>query len=188
MRGLMWLLAALSTIASAQDFRGEITPRTTGGAPGPIALGRFRFRTLAFGREGPDYFPLKSAPVQGREYLAEARIDGIEGVASVRFELTDASGRATQALNFWKASDSSTSGEFEGFVTIPNQAFSAAAVGADRNGAPFRVLLRAPVQPAAGGADEPGLFPAAFPAAELGRLQPAIDALDRKSTRLNSSH
>ena len=33
---------------------------------------------------------------------------------------------------------------------------------------------------AAGGADEPGLFPAAFPTAELGRLQPAIDAFKQQ--------
>ncbi|MSV34839.1 MAG: hypothetical protein EXQ47_04480 [Bryobacterales bacterium] len=134
-----------------------------------------RFRTLALGREGPDYFPLKSTAVQGRQYLADARIDGIEGVAAVRFELTDAAGRALQLLSMWKATDSSTDGEFLGLVTIPGQPFRMAAVGTDRRGAAFRVLSRDVIQPPVSGADEPGLVSPGFPAIGQEQIQKIVD-------------
>jgi hypothetical protein len=176
----MWLLFAFCTFLSGQDFRGEIAPSSSDGMPAAISL--FRFQTLAFGREGPDYFPLKSTPVQGREYMAEVRVDGIETVASVRFELTDTSGRALQAVQFWKVTDSSTDGEFIGFVPVPSQPFRIAAVGTDRRGAAFRVLSRAPVQSVAGGTDEPGLLPPGIPASELGRIQQIIDGARRETS------
>jgi len=72
---------------------------------------------------------------------------GIEGVANLRFELTDAAGRALQMLTFWKSTDSSTDGEFFGFVTVPAQTFRVAAVGTALNGVPFRALVPSAIQP-----------------------------------------
>ena len=113
--------------------------------------------------------------MQGREYMADARIDGIEGVASVRFEFTDVAGRALQPLTLWKESDASDSGAFLGLVTIPQQPFRMAAVGTDRRGAIFRVLSRDLIQPPGSGVDEPGLIPPGFPAIEQSKLQKFVD-------------
>lgn len=180
MRKTLGLLAVLSATLGAQDFRGEITPRAARGTPTAISFGRLRFRTLALGREGPGYFPLRSVAVQGHEYMADARIDGIEGVASIRFELIDAAGRALQPLTLWKQSDASDSGAFLGLVTIPRQPFRMAAAGTDRRGLAFRVVSRDVIQPPASGVDEPGLIPPGFPAVEQSKLQQFIDSARRE--------
>src|SRR6266851_2027440 len=147
MGSLAALLCATGLALFAQDYRGEAVPRNTA-APraSSISFSRFRLQSFAFGREGPTNVALRAAPVAGREYFAEADVYGIEGVASLRFELTDAAGRTLQTLAFWKSTDSSTDGEFFGFVTAPAQSFRVAAVGTALNGASFRALVPNQIQ------------------------------------------
>ena len=114
--------------------------------------------------------------------MAEARIDGIAGIATVRFDLTDAEGRAVQVMNLWKATDFSNDGEFMGLVTIPAQPFRMAAVGTDRRGMAFRVLSRDVIQPPVSGVDEPGLIPPGFPALEQGQIQKIIAGTLRETS------
>jgi len=135
-----------------------------------------RFLTFAFGREGPMDAPLRTPPVMGREYFVEADVFGIEGAASIRFELLDAAGRALQTLTMWKASDGSDDGEFYGFVTVPNQPFRAAISGNTRAGAGFRSVLNPAFQPAATGPPEQPILPPGIPADQSAQLQGLVNA------------
>ena len=135
---------------AAQDYRGEAIPKIN--HPDPIEFSRLRFLTFTFGHEGPMDMPLPTPPVSGREYFVEADILGMETVATIRFEFVDTTGRTVQTLNMW--TDSSTDGEFYGFVTVPSQPFRTAISGTTIDGTPFRAIDGAMVHPLASGTAE----------------------------------
>ena len=161
-------------MTNAQNYRGEAVPIAE--RVDPVEFSRLLFLTFVFGREGPMDAPLATPPVAGREYFVEADIFGIESVSSIRFEIVDAGGRALQTLTMWKASDSSTDGEFYGFVTIPNQPFRAAASGTNTSGAAFRVVLDTVFQPATNGPPEQSVLPPGIPANQAAQLQGMVAA------------
>jgi hypothetical protein len=166
-------LALMAASAQAQSYRGEALPLAQRAVP--LEFSRLRFLTFAFGREGPMDAPLSTPPVMGREYFVEADLSGIESAESIRFELLDAAGRSLQTLAMWKASDSSTDGEFYGFVTVPNQPFRA-AVNATGNGAARRFVLDTLFQPAANGPPDQPILPPAIPANQIGQIQGMVNA------------
>jgi hypothetical protein len=167
-------LALLGASACAQSYRGEalsVQQRAV-----PMEFSRLRFLTFAFGREGPMDTPLSTPPVMGREYFVEADLSDIESAAGIRFELLDAAGRSLQTLTMWKASDSSTDGEFYGFVRVPNQPFRAAVIGSTTNGAALRFVLDTLFQPAANGPPDQPLLPTGIPANQMGQIQGMLNA------------
>lgn len=143
------LAFAILTSMHAQTYRGEAVPVAQ--RVEPVEFSRLRFLTFVFGREGPMDAPLRTPPVMGRQYFVEADVSGLESAGTVRFEVVDAAGRAIQTPVMWKATDSSSDGEFHGFVTVPNQPFRVAVSGTTRGGAQFRSVLGDPFQPAASG-------------------------------------
>jgi hypothetical protein len=163
----------MCVLTLAQGFRGEAVPVVQRAAP--VEFSRLRFLTFVFGHEGPMDTPLTSPPVMGREYFVEADLDGIESASSVRFELLDAVGRSLQQLTMWKGSDGSSDGEFYGFITVPNQPFRAAISGTTVTGAPFRLVLGTPFQPAANGQVDTQVFPQGISAAQVGQLQEMVN-------------
>src|SRR5262245_18522754 len=175
---LLSLLALVSSVARAQDYRGEAAPVVT--RANPIEFSRFRFLTFVFGREGPMDTPLRAIPVAGREYFVEADVFGIESAASIRFELVDATGRSLQTLTMWKSSDGSSDGEFYGFVTVPGQPFRAVISGSSMNGAPFRFASPNLFQPAASGPPDPPLLPPGISTGEAAQLQRFVDDYRRQ--------
>jgi len=175
------MLFEASVALRGQDYRGEVIPSTPARAiASDVAFSRFRFHSFAFGREGPTYAPLRAAPVQGRRYFVEADVFGIEGVADVRFELTDVSGRLLQTLILWKATDSATDGEFHGFAVVPNQTFRLAAAGKLRNGAPYRANLQGMTQPRANGPEDQLVLPSGFSPDQTGRVRQFIAAFEQE--------
>jgi hypothetical protein len=161
--------AMLRALAMAQAYRGDAVPVMQ--RVSPVEFYGLRFLTAAFGREGPMDAPLPTPPVSGREYLVEADVSGVESVASLKFELLDANGRALRTLTMWRASDGSTDGEFHGFVTVPNQPFRVAVTGTTIDGAAIRSVLGTLFQPAAGGPSDPWILPAGIPANQKDQIQ-----------------
>jgi len=174
----------------AQSYRGQAIP--VAGRANPIEFSRLRFLTLTFGHEGPMDAPLRTTPVIGREYFVEADVFGIESAASIRFELVDAAGRTLQTLNMWKASDSSSDGEFYGFMKVPSQPFRAIATGTNMAGGAFRSAPDTLVQPAATGAPEQLTLPAGTPPNETAAIQSMVAAyrqeLQTRATQAAAEH
>jgi hypothetical protein len=170
--GILYL-ALMGAIACAQSYRGEALSVEQRAAQ--VEFFRLRFLTFTFGREGPMDAPLSTTPVMGREYFVEADLSGIESAANIRFELLDAAGRPLQALTMWKASDSSTDGEFYGFITVPNQPFRAAVIGTTTNGAALRFVLDTLFQPAADGPPDQPILPPGIPANEIDKIQGIVN-------------
>ena len=167
-------LTVLGASASAQSYRGvalSVAQRTV-----PVEFSRLRFLTFAFGREGAMDAPLSTPPVMGREYFVEADLSGIESAASIRFDLLDAGGRSLQTLTMWKASDSSTDGEFYGFIKVPNQPFRATVTGTTMNGAAFRSVLDTVFQPAANGPPDQPTLPPGIPPNQISQIQGMLNA------------
>jgi len=165
--------ASTCVLTLAQGFRGEAVPVVQRIVP--VEFSRLRFLTFVFGREGPMDAPITSPPVMGREYFIEADLNGTEFVSSVRFELLDANGRSLQPVAMWKGSDSSTDGEFYGFVTVPNQPFRVAISGTTISGTPFRAALNILFQPAINGPADTQAFPAGISASQIGQLQEMVN-------------
>jgi hypothetical protein len=166
-------LMLTSSRAMSQIFAGEAIPvvqRTD-----PPQLLRFRFLALVFGREGPMDTALASAPVMGHEYLVEANLHGVESAASVRFQLIDMAGRELQTITMWKATDSSTEGDFYGIVTVPNQPFRAVVLGTATNGSAIRSAFGSLFQPASNGVDLPLGIPQGVPVNQAAGIQKMMD-------------
>jgi hypothetical protein len=156
-------------IARAQSYSGEAIPVVQ--RVDSVEFSRLRFLTFAFGREGPMDVPLSTPPVAGREYFFEGGVFGIESVATIRFELLDATGRSLQTIAVWKDSDAYDDGDFHGFVTVPNQPFRFAASGTTPSGQPFRSVLNTLFQPSAAGPVEQPIIPSIASPNESRQLQ-----------------
>jgi hypothetical protein len=165
-------------IAGAQSYRGEID--AIAHRAEPVEILRIRFLTLAFGREGPMDAPAPMPPVSGREYFVEADIFGIESAATIRFELVDINGRSLQTITMWKQSDSSSDGEFNGFVRIPTRPFRFAVNGTSTTGQPFRAVLNTVFQPASTGPADQPILPPGISADQNRRLQTLLDEYRRQ--------
>ena len=159
---------------AAQTFRG--TAVQIAGRAEPVELLRFRFLTFAFGHEGPMDTPLSTRPVNGRQYLVEADVSGIESAATIRFELVDTANRPLQTPAFWKTSDGADDGEFYGFVTVPGQPFRIAISGTTIGGVPFRAILAPLVQPSASAPVEQPVLPPGLDAAQRTQLEQMVSA------------
>src|SRR5262249_1878387 len=81
-----------------------------------------------------------------------------------------------ETLRMWKASDSSTDGEFYGFVTVSSQPFRVAVSGTTTDGAGFRSFLDTLFQPAANGPPEQVILPTGISADQAARLQAMVGA------------
>ena len=173
----------LPALALAQGYRGTVRPVHTARPSSAIEFGRFRFNSLVYAHEGPDYFPIKTQPVAGREYLVDADIFAIEEVASIRFELTDESGRPVQTLILWKQSDAADDGQFVGLATIPAHPFRCVASGTDRRGVAFRRSYPRLFRPVSSSAPEPDPIPASLNDPQVaGQLRRLVEQ-QREATR-----
>jgi len=141
-----------------------------------LEFSRLRFLTFVFGHEGPMDAPLTTPPVIRREYFVEADVSGIESAASIRFELLDGAGRMLEPLTMWKGTDSSSDGEFYGFITVPNQPFRVAINGTAMNGGALRSLLGVLFQPAASGPADVQTLPPGIPPDQAEQIQGMINA------------
>jgi hypothetical protein len=152
----------LPAITLAQGYRGTVRPVHTARPSSAIEFGEFRLNSLVYAHEGPDYFPIKTQPVIGREYLVDADIFAIEEVASIRFELTDEQGRPVQTLILWKASDAADNGQFLGLLTVPAHPFRCVASLTDRRGVALRRSYPRLFRPVASSAPEPDPLPSSL--------------------------
>jgi len=166
-------LPLASGAAIAQSYRGQAVPVVQ--RADPLEFSRLRFLTFVFGHEGPMDAPLTTPPVMGREYFVEADLSGIESAASIRFELLDGAGRMLQPLTMWKGSDSSSDGEFYGFITVPNQPFRVAISGTATNGSALRSVLGVLFQPAASGPTDVQTLPPGIPANQAEQIQGMVN-------------
>lgn len=146
-------------LAIAQDYRGNVKPVIATRRSSEIEFFEFRMKTLKLGHEGPDYFAIKTQPVAGREYLAEAHVSAIDAVSNIRFELVDDAGRAVQTLVMWKETDAADDGDFAGLLAVPAHPFRAVATITDRTGRTMRLICPRQFRPAANGPEEPVLPP-----------------------------
>jgi hypothetical protein len=173
-------------LAFAQDYRGTVRPVDTERPSSAIAFSDFRFNSLVFAHEGPDYFPIKTAPVIGREYMVDAEIFAIEEVTNIRFELLDELGQPIQTLILWKTSDAAGSGQFVGLLTVPTHPFRCIASGTDRRGIAFRRSFSRLFRPVASSAPESDPLPAGMNDPRIaGQLQTLFEKR-RQATRARS--
>jgi hypothetical protein len=173
----------LPVLAMSQDYRGTVRQVHTGRASSAIEFGECRLNSMVFAHEGPDYFPIKTPPVAGREYLVEAQIYAIEEVGDIRFELLDEAGRAVQTLAMWKTSDASDDGQFAGLLRVPAHPFRCVAVGTDRRGVAFRRAYPRLLRPIANSAPEPDPLPSSLNDPQFaGQLRNALEK-ERQLTR-----
>jgi hypothetical protein len=70
----------------------------------------------------------------------------------------------------WKTSDGQDEGEFNGFLTVPNQPFRAAVVGMNTAGVAFRSVLATPFEPLSTGLIEQPILPPSLPATQTNQL------------------
>ena len=176
----------LPALALAQGYHGTVRPVHTSRPSSQIEFSEFRFNSLVYAHEGPDYFPIKTQPVMGREYVVDADIFAIEEVASIRFELTDELGRPVQTLILWKASDAADSGQFDGLVTVPTHPFRCVVSGTDRRGVAFRRSYQRLFRPVASSAPEPDPIPASMNDPSIvDRLRQLVEQ-QRETTRARS--
>ena len=157
----IFLCFLLPLLAIAQDYRGNVKPVIAMRRSSEIEFFEFKFRALRLGHEGPDYFPIKTQPVAGREYLVEADVSAIDAVGNIRFELVDELGRPVQTLVMWKETDAADDGEFAGLLTVPAHSFRAVATITDRSGRSVRLVCPRQFRPSATGPEEPFLPPGA---------------------------
>jgi len=133
---LLSILLALSPcLVHAQQ--GVVSTRAAN-QPARIDLYSFEFQEPYFGREGPGYTATKSDPKKKAQQLAEARLSGQGGVATVKFEAIDANGNPLKILYLFKVNDALDDDEYSGFVDVPDQPFRVMVSGLDISGAAYR--------------------------------------------------
>src|ERR1041385_3206506 len=81
--------AAVNALAQPVPLRNLQRPTVTH----EISILRVDLQDLKPAPGGPSCFSVKRAPYRGRREIAEVSLYGQEGIAAVRFELIDASGR-----------------------------------------------------------------------------------------------
>jgi hypothetical protein len=175
---LLVMLVLCAGIVGAQSYRGEAN--TIIHRADPVEFLRIRFLTFAFGREGPMDAPAPMPPVGDREYFVAADVFGIESAATIRFEIVDINGRSLQTITMWKQSDSSTDGEFNGFVKIPTQPFRFAVNGTNTSKQMFRSVFNTLFQPAATGPVEQVILPSGVSPDQRRQLQSLLDEYRRQ--------
>lgn len=167
-------------ILVAQNYRGNVRPVSgERSRASEISFYQFRFESMVIGREGPTYSPIKTQPVAGREYVMEADISSIDAVSDIRFEVEDEGGRPLQTLVMWKATDSTSEGQFLGLATAPAYPFRCTAIGTDRNGVTLRRTFQRLFRPTQGGT-EPGLLPPGIDQQNASVAQQMEEALRRE--------
>src|SRR5262249_37671823 len=132
--------------------------------PSRLDFHSFEFHDLYFGREGPNYAPIKSEPSKGSQQYVRARLFGQEAIATAKFEAIDEQGNVLKLLHLFKARSALDDGGYWGWVEVPTQPFRIMVSGQDINSAPYKRIHPKVFQPQ----DEspaPPLLPPGIPAA-----------------------
>ncbi|HEV2828164.1 MAG TPA: hypothetical protein VGW76_11240, partial [Pyrinomonadaceae bacterium] len=140
----------------------------------------FEFQRPYFGREGPNFTRLGAQPSAGVQYLVKGELFRQEAVASAKFELVPAGGRAIQLLHMWKSDNSLDHGQYLGFVKVPAQPFRVVVSGKDIDGKPYRrayaQLFRPMNRPPA-----PPLVPPQLPKSEATKITAMLKAFEQEA-------
>ena len=90
---------------------------------------------------GPSYFSVKRAPYRAQQELAEVSLYGQEGIAVVRFELIDQSGRVLAAVPAARTSDGLDADGYILKIEVPHVPFRLRIRGEDLAGRAFQNIF-----------------------------------------------
>jgi hypothetical protein len=97
-------------------------------ASADIAFDEFEFKLLA-GSRHPGTWPIEGEPSKGYTYFVEARVYGLEAIATARFEVLDEHGALIEPARIRRETGAGGSSGFYGLMTVPNRPFRVALTG-----------------------------------------------------------
>jgi hypothetical protein len=127
-------LAAVNALAQPLPLRNLQRPT----ARHEISILRVNLQDLKPAHGGPSYFSVKRAPYRGRPEIAEVSLYGQEGIAAVRFELIDASGRVLAAVPAARTGDGLDADGYMLKIDVPDVPFRLRIRGEDLAGRAFQ--------------------------------------------------
>ena len=126
--------AAVNALAQPLPLRNLQRPTATH----EISILRVDLQDLKPAHGGPSYFSVKRAPYRGRPEIAEVSLYGQEGIAAVRFELIDASGRVLAAVPAARTGDGLDADGYMLKIDVPDVPFRLRIRGEDLAGRAFQ--------------------------------------------------
>ena len=97
-------------------------------ASADIEFDEFEFKLLA-GSRHPGTWPIEGEPSKGYTYFVEARVYGLEAIATARFEVLDEQGALIEPARIRRETGAGGSSGFYGLMTVPNRPFRVALTG-----------------------------------------------------------